>query len=422
MRLKHYSLFLACLFLLLSCKKDEAPELSNKEYQDIAYEAFIYSYPILAQLKLVNSLLEKETLVKNKFTLISGFSSKDTIPNKTGVRILPNTAGILVDITKGPVIIDVPTIRDAYVAYQCIDMFTHNIFYMGTRANFGYGGRFVFYKEGQGLPNDQSIQSILLEGNYAVMLMGLLNKNGLEQKKLEEIASEVKVIYAPLETSVYPIYNEEKAFSPNFVSYVNSFMDSIPKKEVALIEGFKPIGVRDSVRLKPEQFIAVQKGIDSALSSIKSSVKEMKVLNGYSSSLGYYGNPNLFKGNYLKRATGAFVQLWSNSPEESVWYRASAEGEGKIHFNKKDFPPLGKNGFMTVSILDPNNNQIGKSLTFTKEMLDRKDAFDLYFSSERQKDYWLMIPEGSFTISLEVFLPETTSVIDYTPPQFEKEL
>ena len=142
----------------------------------------------------------------------------------------------------------------------------------------------------------------------------------------------------------------------------------------------------------------------------------------YSSSLGYYGNPNLFKGNYLKRATGAFVQLWSNSPEESVWYRASAEGEGKIHFNKKDFPPLGKNGFMTVSILDPNNNQIGKSLTFTKEMLDRKDAFDLYFSSERQKDYWLMIPEGSFTISLEVFLPETTSVIDYTPPQFEKEL
>ena len=73
---------------------------------------------------------------------------------------------------------------------------------------------------------------------------------------------------------------KKRLFLLILVSYVNSFMDSIPKKEVALIEGFKPIGVRDSVRLKPEQFIAVQKGIDSALSSIKSSVKEMKVLNG----------------------------------------------------------------------------------------------------------------------------------------------
>ncbi len=51
-------------------------------------------------------------------------------PNLTSM-----TGGIFLDLSQGPVTIEIPEVKDRYIVYQCIDVFTHNFFYMGTRAN-----------------------------------------------------------------------------------------------------------------------------------------------------------------------------------------------------------------------------------------------------------------------------------------------
>ena len=194
MKLKSIAIFVASLLVLFSCNESKGPQLSVKEYKDLGYSAYIYGYPMLAQLGQINAFLDDGTLVKNNIQVIKGFSKEDTPENSMTASLLPNTAGIFIDVSEGPVIIDIPRVKDRYIVYQCIDIFTHNIYYLGTRADFGYGGRFVFYKEGQGLPNDQSIQAILIEGNEAVMLLGFQQTKASEISVLNNYLEKVKIV------------------------------------------------------------------------------------------------------------------------------------------------------------------------------------------------------------------------------------
>ena len=59
------------------------------------------------------------------------------------------TGGVLLDLSQGPVTLEIPEVKDRYIVYQCIDVFTHNFFYLGSRANHGEGGQFVFHVRGQ---------------------------------------------------------------------------------------------------------------------------------------------------------------------------------------------------------------------------------------------------------------------------------
>ncbi|MGB5357087.1 MAG: DUF1254 domain-containing protein [Eudoraea sp.] len=419
MKLKSIAFFVASLLVLFSCNESKGPQLTVKEYKDLGYSAYIYGYPMLAQLGQLNAFLDDGTLVKNKIQVITGFSKEDTPENFMTASLLPNTAGIFIDVSEGPVIIDIPRVKDRYIVYQCIDIFTHNIYYLGTRADFGYGGRFVFYKEGQGLPNDQSIQAILIEGNQAVMLMGFKQTKASEISVLNNYLEKVKIVYAPNEISIYPSYDENKVFSPDFVSYINQLVDSIPETERDLYEGFKAIGIKDSVKLTTAQTSAIQMGIDSAMTVIKDAGKKMQSGNGYISSRGFYGSKNFFKDDYLKRAIGAYTQLWSNSQEESIWFKTQAKGSGKISFNKEELPPLKDNGFITVQVTDQNKQLIGTSLLLSQEDLSETKPMDLLFSTETQPGKWLYTPEGEYTIVIQVFLPELPAFLNYSPPKFE---
>ena len=120
--------------------------MNNQEnLKEIAYEAFVYAYPMLEQVKTINGMMEFMGL---------GFNDPAfhrTIPWETVGQpiVCPNltsmTGGILVGTTDGPVTIEIPEVKDRYIVYQCIDAFTHNFQYMGTRANNGDAARFTFY-------------------------------------------------------------------------------------------------------------------------------------------------------------------------------------------------------------------------------------------------------------------------------------
>lgn len=413
-----FASLLSCL-ILISCKTDATPEPSLKEYKDISYEAFVYTYPILEQVRLVNSLLSEELLEQNRISILKGFGSESKSTNEILTGLLPNTAGTLIDVTNGPVIIDIPKTRDRYSVIQCVDMFTHNIFYLGTRANFGFGGRFVFYTKGQALPNDQSIQAILLEGNYAIMLMGYLEDKKGAMESLKEIVEDTKIIYKPNEISAYPVYDKKRTTSADFVTYLNELIDSIPRSEQSMFDKFRILGVKDSVQLGSEQRLAIQQGIDSAMVTIKTSAEDMEIGNGYRSSLGYFGNRRDFKGAYLKRAVGAYAQLWSDSSIESVWYATEANVKGKIRFKEEELPPLTEKGGMEVSIRDSNGGLFYAVYLNQKELQGRK-ILDLNFSPQKSSGTWIKTPEEEYTIYLRFYLPKAENLESYVPPPFEE--
>jgi len=145
-------------------------KITLEETKQIAYEAFVYAYPMLQQIKTINGMMKFVGLAFNEPVFNPGLPWETVgqpivCPNLTSM-----SGGILVGTTYGPVTIEIPEVKDRYIVYQCIDAFTHNTYYMGTRANNGDGGRFTFYNKGQQLP-DLNATPIELESNHAIIVI-----------------------------------------------------------------------------------------------------------------------------------------------------------------------------------------------------------------------------------------------------------
>jgi hypothetical protein len=59
--------------------------------------------------------------------------------------------------------VEIPEVKDRYIVYQCIDVFTHNFYYMGTKGNNGEGGQFTFYNKHQKLAENSESTPVLME-------------------------------------------------------------------------------------------------------------------------------------------------------------------------------------------------------------------------------------------------------------------
>jgi len=132
------------------------------------------------------------------------------------------TGGIFIDISEGPVTIEIPEVKDRYIVYQAIDVFTHNFYYMGSRANNGDSGKFTFYSKNQASNKYADAQKVEMEGDFAIIALRIDIKDRSELDLVRGIQNSIKVIDAPAGGRAYPTYDKKKAFSPQFVSYLNN--------------------------------------------------------------------------------------------------------------------------------------------------------------------------------------------------------
>jgi hypothetical protein len=333
--------------------------------------------------------------------------------------------GILVGTTYGPVTIEIPEVKDRYIVYQCIDAFTHNTYYMGTRANNGDGGRFTFYNKGQQLP-DLNATPIELESNHVLIVIRIDIANASEEELLQSIEDEIKVIDAPTKNNTYPTYDEEKAFSPDFVELINDLLTEIPESETALFERFARIGIFSDVTLTEEERKAVQAGIDAAFADIKTQSKTSTALgNGWVGATTVFGNREFLNKNYMGRAVGAHFGLWGNSKAEANYFLGYFEGEGELVFKKEDLPPLKDIGFWSITAHDgefyvKENEYDSYVLTMDQMEFDEDGGITFKFSSKPEAGNWLYASGGGLGVLLRAYQADTTKIEGYVPPPFIK--
>ena len=150
-----------------SCKQ-EATEEDN--LKDIAYEAFIYTYPMMEQVKTVNGMKLATGLEPNKVIMNPGYPMENVGQPIVAMNLTSMTGGLFLDLSGGPATIEVPEVKDRYIVYQCIDVFTHNFYYIGSRGNNGEPGQFTFYTKGQNLPNSDATP-VLVEGDQVMIVV-----------------------------------------------------------------------------------------------------------------------------------------------------------------------------------------------------------------------------------------------------------
>ncbi len=409
---------------LSSCNPKTATEndvAESEALKDVAYDAFIYAFPMMEQVKTLNGMFQFMGMVPNVPSMNPNFPMDNVGQPIVAPNLTSMTGGIFIDISGGPVTVEVPEVKDRYVVYQFVDMFTHNFFYLGTSANGGEAGQFVFYNKTQKVPQNTKATPVLVEGDHAVLINRIDIKGRNELEYVKSIQANIKVVNASITTKDYPAYDKEKAFSPAFVDYLNQLIISIPESELEMFKRFSAIGVKSEVNLSDEDLVEIQQGIDSAFAVIDNETKNLEIGNDYFGATEVFGTREFLNGNYLGRATGAHFGLWGNSKAEANYFMLKTTGEGEIRFAADELPPLSEIGFWSVTVHDENvhvtkNEFDSYVLTMDQMQFEDDGSLILKVSSSPEEGNWLYAPAESIVVLIRVYQADVDRIGSYVPP------
>lgn len=412
--------------LLAGCEqKQQITAVTKPNLKEVAYEAFIYAYPMMEQVKVVNGMFKFTGTKPNVVTMTPNFPMDNVGMPIVAPNLTSMTGGLYIDISAGPVTLEIPEVKDRYIVYQFIDVFTHNFYYLGTRANSGDAGQFTFYNKNQQKPGGKTSTPVLMEGDLAIMVNRIDIKDRAELDRVHEIQKAIKVVSAPAQTRDYPKYDKVKAFSPAFVEYINELLTEVPESEKTLFARFAAIGIMNNVDLSDDDLKDIQEGIDSAFAAIQAETKNLEIGNGYIGATEVFGSREFLNGNYLGRAAGAHFGLWGNSKEEANYFLLYTEGEGEIRFQKNELPPLTDIGFWSVTVHDENvlvKKNKHDSYVLTKDMMKYAEdgSLTISISAKPQEGNWLFTPGGKMVVVIRAYQADPEKIGDYVPPAFIK--
>lgn len=410
-------------FTLFSCKSESEKSLQT-DLQDVAYEAFVYAYPMMEQVKTVNGMMAAIGIEPNTVVMNPGFPYENVGQPIVAMNLTSMTGGIFIDVSAGPVTIEVPEVKDRYIVYQCVDVFTHNFHYIGTRGNGGEAEQFVFHSKDQDI-FDKVATPVLVEGDHAMIIVRIDIKDFGELETVRQIQQSIKIIEAPSESRDYPVYDQEKAFSPEFVDYLNELLTEVPESETEEFERFAEIGVMNEVELTEEQLKQVQRGIDSAYTAIQDQMKNLEIGNGWVGATEVFGTRSFLKGDYMSRAVGAHFGLWGNSKEEANYFLLQTEGEGALVFKPEELPPLTDIGFWSITMYDENvfvseNEYASYVITADKMKFEEDGSLVIKCSKNPKEGNWLYSPTEKFGIMIRAYQADPDKIGNYVPPAFNK--
>lgn len=395
---------------------------STQSLELIAYDAFVYAFPMLEQVKTVNAMLQTGGLEFNQ----AAFNQSLPWDNVGQPIVAPNltsmTGGIILDVSRGPVTLEVPEVTDRYIVYQCIDGFTHNFHYLGTRADGGRAGHHTFHRPGQEV--DPNATSVTVETDHAVIVIRIDIADESELPRLREIMDAIKVVDAPAAIRPYPVYDPDQAASLDFVNVIQAILTQAPAVETDMFARWASIGMLHEVELTDEQRADVQAGIDQALSDIAEQSKTATALgNGWVGATTLFGTREFLDGNYMNRAIGAYSGLWGNSKEEANYFLAHFQGDSTLRFGPDNLPPLLDIGFWSLTIHDtdmlvrPNEFD---SYVLTMEQVEHDDDGGVTFRFSRYPEpgNWLYTPEDNYAVLLRAYQADPGRISDFAPPVF----
>ena len=421
-----------------------------EEAQGIAKDAFIYAYPMLFNYKT----LYQQTQDKDSRAYVGGFGKFRNYSRPYGPEnkeiVTPNNdtpySWAWLDLRREPWVLSVPKIPDErYYVFQWIDLFTYNFAYVGSRTTGNGVGHYMFAGPGWNGQTPPGIDKVFKSETDLIVTLGRTALDGpsdvrhviaiQDQYKLTPLSAFEHTAPPPEVESVrFPVWDEARATSVDFISYLNfllQFTQPTNPSETELMQRFAKIGIApgkpfDASRLDPAMRDALARGVSDAKQSLAAAEKST------TSSFGIFGSRDDLKNDYMTRAVAAAMGIYGNTKEEAVYvgYRVDAENHplvGKqpyvLHFDKKDLPPA--RFFWSMTLYDlPARHLVANPLKRysigdrTKGLKYGSDgSLDLYVQHESpghvRESNWLPAPEGPYDLIIRIYGP-SPSVFDGT--------
>ncbi len=430
-----------------------ANEIPDKLREEFAYslgvQAYVYAYPLVHTNKFrwiwhskdspmyrgpANQLNHNRVLM-NAETTVAATPNNDTL----------YTLAFL-DLSQGPLIIEVPAMGERYYTIQLADMYATNFGSFGSRTGAA-AGRYLMVPPGWQGEVPEGIQKvyesttpwtmfllrILVDGKADVPTVNalqdqfrLLTPEGKPSPAYEGKIPGLVDPAAPAD--VWRVINRELASNP-----------PIPDHESYLAQ-FASIGVGIDLPVELSELDAeTKKGLSRAADTghkiVTAQASDISSVNlnrwGYpKKNIGRYGS------DFAYRAAVTLMGLMANQPEEAVYLSSYTDVEGqaldgtkhyRMHFPADNLPPA--NAFWSTTMYDSatyafSSNKLNRfSIGDRTERLKYNEdgSLDIFIGpsvlDEGEISNWLPTPDGPFYMFLRVYSPET-SVVEQTwePP------
>ena len=441
------------------------PPRATESLRALAEEAYIFAFPLLESYKMLFAM-----------SLFEGSGGYEAPPNVLShthelldaaytVIVRPNNdtfySAVWLDLRTEPMVLSVPAVPlDRYYSFQFIDMYTHNIGYVGSRATGPEAGRYLIAGPRWNGGTPDGIDEVIHSETEFVLALARTAVFGSDDvanvTAIQESFSAVPLSVftggtAPpgaAEISVPP-YDPQRIRSADFVAYVNALLPYLDPhaSESGLWRRFAEIGIGsggafDEESLDPDLREAIDAGVAAALERIESEASRLgRLEDGWMLIEGAFGTREAMQGKYLTRSAAAFFGLFGNSLEEAYYPNADLDAGGDpldgsrndytLRFEADALPPA--QGFWSLTMYKLPEQLFIHNAIDRYTIGDRTEGLEygedgsltVYIQTESpgvdRESNWLPASEGPFALQMRIYWTEPAALDPlYVPPAIHK--
>ena len=331
----------------------------------------------------------------------------------------------VLDLSAGPVTLDVPAFGQRYYSIALLDAYTNNFAYIGTRTNQGKAGTFLIAGPAWRGRAPRGTAVIRAPGNHVTALMRILVDGPSDYDNVHRLQDAIRLT-GPAPAPERPgMIRPLAGDAENFVAVVNQVLreDPPPAADRPILEALADVGIgADASPLTQEQREWWKREFAPARAALIASAKDLGVtVQGWQYLPADTGN---FGTDYKTRAKIAIQGATANIPAESTYNLALADAAGarldaahryRLHL-PAGAPPA--DGFWSLSIYELmpgggmffGDNELHRYAigSRTGGLVRNPDgSLDILIQKDRPADTanWLPIPAANFSLILRAYLP-----------------
>lgn len=157
--------------------------MADDQLVQAATRAYVYGYPLLYNLDEIDKIVTGRGTMFDDPVPWNTFHAARELVDFTTEFVSPNNDTLYLiaplDLSGGPVRLDVPDTADRYYVLQCVDAWTNNFAYIGRRATGTAAGSFTFVPPGSGATIDDG-STVVHAPSTIVMIVGRIQVDGVE--------------------------------------------------------------------------------------------------------------------------------------------------------------------------------------------------------------------------------------------------
>ena len=420
--------FLALAWLWLPASapaRADAPDQAASV--DKAYE---YGFPIFEQARLVYLYSyfagNPQRVPVNRFghrrQLVDHTARTVTTPNNDTLY-----SSAVIDLSAGPVRLDVPDFGNRYWSVALIDAYTNNFAHLGTRVRGSKGGAYLIVSPAWHEKPPAGVTLIRAPGNHIVAIARILVDGPDDYEAVHHLQDALILSATTPALSKTDLIRPIPGDPANFVAVVNRVLHDDPPAtaDTAVLKQLAELGLgADAPPLTDAQRRSWSEHFARAQAAL---IGESKSIGNVIEGWGYMP-PNIgnFGTDYRTRALIALRGIWANIPAEMSYALATSDRSGnaldgdhryRMHF-AAGTPPA--NGFWSFSIYEVTkegglffgDNPIHRYAIGdrTKGLVRNSDgSLDILVQMESpgagREGNWLPVPAKNFVVIARAYLP-----------------